>query len=127
MSFYRNKRKIQDEDFLDDEEEEEESSSEDEGRRKKSKKVVGRKSRTVAKPEAKLDPETGITACEISKNRRVVVRQFKKMILIDIRQYYSNADEEMKPTKKGISLSLDQWKVLSENIDNVDEAIKEMS
>lgn len=39
------------------------------------------------------------------------VREFKGMILIDIREYYETADGEMKPGKKGIALNSEQWEV----------------
>lgn len=39
------------------------------------------------------------------------VREFKGMILIDIREYYETADGEMKPGKKGIALNPAQWEV----------------
>ncbi|KAL3678089.1 hypothetical protein R1sor_021045 [Riccia sorocarpa] len=135
MSFYRNKRKSKDEDdFINDDEAEDESSSDEEGNAKKktskkSRKGEGKESaaRNDVKNEEKIDPSTGITACMISKNRKVVVRSFKNITLIDIREYYGKDSEDLKPSKKGISLSVDQWKVLSENVSKVNEAIKEMS
>lgn len=39
------------------------------------------------------------------------VREFKGMILIDIREYYETADGEMRPGKKGIALNPEQWEV----------------
>ncbi|KAL2641886.1 hypothetical protein R1flu_009473 [Riccia fluitans] len=142
MSFYRNKRKTaskEDDDFIDDDEVEEES-SEDEGNAKR-KKASGKKTRKavkevedsdssprkVVKTDEKIDPSTGITACMISKTRKVVVRNFKNMTLIDIREYYAKNEDDLKPSKKGISLSVDQWKILCQNMSKVNEAIENMS
>lgn len=44
---------------------------------------------------------------DLGKKKRAVVRSFKGMALLDIREYYG-AEGEEKPGKKGISLSLDQ-------------------
>eukprot|EP00904_Undaria_pinnatifida_P002640 jgi/Undpi1/12377/HiC_scaffold_5.g02049.m1 len=63
---------------------------------------------------------------ELGKKKFVDVREFKGMTLIDIREYYENADGEMKPTKKGISLSPAQWKALRENMDEIDSKIEEI-
>uniref|UniRef100_A0A3P8TEU3 Activated RNA polymerase II transcriptional coactivator p15 n=1 Tax=Amphiprion percula TaxID=161767 RepID=A0A3P8TEU3_AMPPE len=46
---------------------------------------------------------------QIGKMRYVSVRDFKGKVLIDIREYWMNQDGEMKPGKKGISLSPEQW------------------
>ncbi|EHA48628.1 hypothetical protein MCOR27_003352 [Pyricularia oryzae] len=45
---------------------------------------------------------------EISDKRRVGISQFKKMDFINIREYYE-AGGEMKPGKKGIGLTVDQY------------------
>lgn len=44
---------------------------------------------------------------DLGKKKRAVVRSFKGMPLLDIREYYGNEGEE-KPGKKGISLQLEQ-------------------
>ncbi|KAF8973257.1 RNA polymerase II transcriptional coactivator [Flammula alnicola] len=44
---------------------------------------------------------------DLGKKKRAVVRSFKGVVLLDIREYYG-ADGEEKPGKKGISLTLDQ-------------------
>lgn len=44
------------------------------------------------------------------------------MVLIDIREYWEKDGEEL-PTKKGVSLTLDTWKELKNNIETIDEAI----
>ncbi|CAN0253067.1 unnamed protein product, partial [Laminaria digitata] len=48
---------------------------------------------------------------QLGKKKFVDVREFKGMVLIDIREYYENNDGEMKPGKKGIALNPAQWKV----------------
>uniref|UniRef100_A0A4W6G4A9 Activated RNA polymerase II transcriptional coactivator p15 n=1 Tax=Lates calcarifer TaxID=8187 RepID=A0A4W6G4A9_LATCA len=61
---------------------------------------------------------------QIGKMRYVSVRDFKGKVLIDIREYWMNADGEMKPGKKGISLNPEQWNQLKDQISEIDDAIK---
>nr|BAN21015.1 RNA polymerase II transcriptional coactivator [Riptortus pedestris] len=60
----------------------------------------------------------------IDTKRFVKVREFKGKVMVDIREYY-DAGGEMKPGKKGICLSVQQWRKLVDVIDEVDKAIKE--
>ncbi|PJF18077.1 hypothetical protein PSACC_02103 [Paramicrosporidium saccamoebae] len=48
---------------------------------------------------------------ELTSRRRVTVRRWKTSTLIDIREFWGD-DGDLKPGKKGISLTLDQWKQL---------------
>ncbi|KAF3657052.1 RNA polymerase II transcriptional coactivator KIWI [Capsicum chacoense] len=66
----------------------------------------------------------GIVVCEISKNRRVSVRSFGGKIMVDIREFYVKEGKQM-PGRKGISLSMDQWNVLRDHADEIDEAVAE--
>ncbi|KAG6529573.1 RNA polymerase II transcriptional coactivator KIWI-like [Zingiber officinale] len=70
--------------------------------------------------------EDDITVCEISKNRKVSVRQWQGNVVVDIREFYVKDGKEM-PGKKGISLPMDQWKVLLEHVEEIDEAVRENS
>jgi hypothetical protein len=63
-----------------------------------------------------------IVVCEISKNRRVSVRNWQGKIVVDIREFYVKDGKQM-PGKKGISLPLDQWNVLREHVDEIDNGV----
>ncbi|XP_002516336.3 RNA polymerase II transcriptional coactivator KIWI [Ricinus communis] len=68
------------------------------------------------------DDSDDIVVCEISKNRRVTVRNWQGKVWIDIREFYLK-DGKQLPGKKGISLSLDQWNVLRNHVDKIDKAL----
>ena len=53
----------------------------------------------------------------------VKVREFRGKIYVDIREYYE-ADGEMKPGKKGISLTAQQYQKLKSLIPEIDEGLK---
>ncbi|KAF8404054.1 hypothetical protein HHK36_008931 [Tetracentron sinense] len=61
---------------------------------------------------------------EISKNRRVSVRNWQGRVFVDIREFYVKDGKEL-PGKKGISLSMDQWNVLRDHVGEIDEAVAE--
>ncbi|CAM9021179.1 unnamed protein product [Wickerhamomyces anomalus] len=54
---------------------------------------------------------------QLGKNKRVSVRKFKKVNLVDIREYYE-ADGEMRPE--------DQWWLLIDNFDAINEALTKL-
>ncbi|KAG8739341.1 hypothetical protein FRC10_005767 [Ceratobasidium sp. 414] len=63
----------------------------------------------VPVPEKQTDAE-GNTYFEISGKRRVTVRSFNGMKLVDIREMYTDkATGELKPGRKGISLAEEQF------------------
>lgn len=45
---------------------------------------------------------------------------------MDVREYYDAGEGQMKPGKKGISLTLDQWRALLDNMDLVEGAVSAM-
>ena len=74
---------------------------------------------------------------DLGKKKRATVRSFKGIPLLDIREFYGANDQE-KPGKKGISLTLDQarcsrhfltnsyvlffqWEVLRESASMIDQ------
>ncbi|KAG4438702.1 hypothetical protein IFR05_005829 [Cadophora sp. M221] len=66
---------------------------------------------------------------EISQGRnprRVTVQEFKGHKLINIREYYEK-DGEYKPSSKGISLTVDQYKALLEVLPKLNKHLKGMN
>lgn len=60
----------------------------------------------------------------LEKTRQIRINEFRGRKLIDIREYYEK-NGEMLPGKKGISLSLSQWKRLLEVADEVTKAAQD--
>uniref|UniRef100_A0A1B6F020 Transcriptional coactivator p15 (PC4) C-terminal domain-containing protein n=1 Tax=Cuerna arida TaxID=1464854 RepID=A0A1B6F020_9HEMI len=66
-----------------------------------------------------------IDSFHIEGMKYLKVRTFKGKVLIDIREYYeSNGD--IRPGKKGISLSAAQWKKVVGLVDQVEDALKKV-
>ncbi|KAI7743555.1 hypothetical protein M8C21_000754 [Ambrosia artemisiifolia] len=68
------------------------------------------------------EEDGSIFICEVSKNRRVSVRNWNGKVFVDIREFYLKDGKQM-PGKKGISLSIDQWKELRAHVDEIDKAL----
>eukprot|EP00271_Cylindrocystis_brebissonii_P000267 TRINITY_DN10334_c0_g1_i1.p1 TRINITY_DN10334_c0_g1~~TRINITY_DN10334_c0_g1_i1.p1 ORF type:complete len:109 (+),score=26.75 TRINITY_DN10334_c0_g1_i1:166-492(+) len=85
----------------------------------------GGKSSSRAAKRQVTSEDDGVVACELSSNRLVKVRKFNGHVLVDIREFYSKGDD-LLPSKKGISLTLDQWHVFVEHFEEVEAALKEM-
>lgn len=79
-----------------------------------------KKSKAASKSSGDGDEEH---SWSLGKNRFVKLREFKGKYYVDIREFY-NADGDLKPGKKGISLSLEQWHKLTDLVSDVDDAIK---
>ncbi|OAF69750.1 putative RNA polymerase II transcriptional coactivator [Intoshia linei] len=57
---------------------------------------------------------------ELSKSRFISVSEFKGKQFVNIREYYEQ-DGELKPGRKGISLTKEQWEKVKEHTDKIDE------
>jgi len=73
-----------------------------------------KKARTTAAASGKDDEGNSFWA--LSNTRRVGISNFKGKVMVNIREFYSDASGEMKPGRKGISLPLDQYASLLEAI-----------
>ncbi|KAF9475537.1 PC4-domain-containing protein [Pholiota conissans] len=63
---------------------------------------------------------------DLGKKRRAIVRSFKKIPLLDIREYYE-VDGDERPGKKGIALTLDQWKLLKGGSNAIDKLFSDLN
>ena len=60
-----------------------------------------------------------------SKKVKIGIWAEKNLPLVHIREYYSKGNEEI-PTKKGIALTVSQWRRLVYDIKDMDEDVSEM-
>ncbi|KAL6710461.1 hypothetical protein ACN47E_008509 [Coniothyrium glycines] len=64
-------------------------------------------------PELRFDDDGNqFVGLNASGKRRVTVSDFNKSTLVSIREYYTTDAGELKPGKKGISLTIDQYNAL---------------
>ncbi|CAG2237713.1 unnamed protein product [Mytilus edulis] len=61
---------------------------------------------------------------ELNNNRFVQAKEWKDQIRIDVREWELK-DGKLIPTRKGISLSLNRWKLLTNSFDKLDQALAE--
>jgi len=70
--------------------------------------------------------EEGDKYVDLGKRKRATVRTFKGSTFVDIREYYESGGAE-KPGKKGISLSLEQWKCLRRSVEAIDTLFSQIA
>ncbi|NWU66746.1 TCP4 polymerase, partial [Pterocles burchelli] len=90
-----------------------------------------KKLKTEAKPSKGTERAVGRGSEEegmfqIGKMRYVRVSCFKGKVLVDIREFYTDKEGDMKPGRKGIALSAEQWNQLKEIIPEIDAAVKKL-
>ncbi|KAI6204822.1 Transcriptional Coactivator p15 [Aphelenchoides besseyi] len=103
---------------------------------KSTKKRVADDSGDEAKPskKSKSEPLAGLNIVtnssgeemmEIADMKFVSVRKFKGKTYVDIREYYTEKNRsELKPGKKGISLTVDQYQLLKKMIPTIDAKLE---
>ncbi|NXL93252.1 TCP4 polymerase, partial [Alectura lathami] len=85
-------------------------------------KTEAKPSRVTAKPQGQDSVEE--STFQIGKMRYVRVSCFKGKVLVDIREFYVDKEGDMKPGRKGIALSAEQWIQLKEIVPEIDAAVK---
>ncbi|XP_014470604.1 PREDICTED: activated RNA polymerase II transcriptional coactivator p15 [Dinoponera quadriceps] len=72
----------------------------------------------------KTKPEEDETVWDLGNNRQVNVRNFKGNFYVDIREMYYDKDGDLKPGKKGICLTMSQWRKFMSVVEEVDKVAK---
>ncbi|CAG8534373.1 362_t:CDS:2 [Paraglomus occultum] len=93
-------------------------------KKKKSSKSTGSKTKKRAIDNEDDDQDEtadGQAFFKLSERKRASVRKWKDIAMVDIREFYDG-----KPTRKGISLTMDQWKKLKSFIDDIDNELKKL-
>jgi hypothetical protein len=83
----------------------------------------GSSSAGAASPTSANRDGNGDYFFELSAKKRITVRKYREMVLVDIREFYGEPGD-LKPGKKGISLTADQWNALKGAINHIDGAIE---
>ncbi|KAI5926968.1 transcriptional Coactivator p15-domain-containing protein [Camillea tinctor] len=99
----RSRREAEDEDVL----------SDDEVTTKSNKKT--KKTKTSASANSGKDDD-GNSFWSLGGTRRITISGFKGKTYVNIREYYTDASGDLKPGKKGIMLTPEQYNALLENI-----------
>ncbi|KFD51961.1 hypothetical protein M514_07093 [Trichuris suis] len=82
--------------------------------------VVKKKKKTTEEPTADDDGRF-----EIGNKRFVCLNQFRGRTFVDIREYYTTGDGEEKPGKKGISLSVEQFKKFVSLVPKIQDVLRD--
>uniref|UniRef100_A0A8C4U0I6 Activated RNA polymerase II transcriptional coactivator p15 n=1 Tax=Falco tinnunculus TaxID=100819 RepID=A0A8C4U0I6_FALTI len=106
------------------EEEEKKRKNEESSKSEKRLKTEAKPSRAIEKPVGQGSEEEGMF--QIGKMRYVRVSRFRGKALVDIREFYTDKDGSMKPGRKGIALSAEQWNQLKEIVPEIDDAVKKL-
>ncbi|KYN05652.1 PREDICTED: activated RNA polymerase II transcriptional coactivator p15 [Cyphomyrmex costatus] len=105
-------------------------SSEEEVKSKKKQKREREDDNKMTKDEkkpAKKAKTEDETVWDLGNNRQVNVRNFKGKYYVDIREMYYDKDGDLKPGKKGIFLTMQQWQKFMDVVEEVDKVAKSKS
>ncbi|XP_024888442.1 activated RNA polymerase II transcriptional coactivator p15 [Temnothorax curvispinosus] len=108
------------------------SSSEEEVKSKKKQKREReedeeKEAKKEKKPAKKPKTDDEDSIWDLGNNRQVNVRNFKGKYYVDIREMYYDKDGDLKPGKKGICLTMQQWRKLMDVVEEVDKVAKSKS
>jgi len=107
------------------------SDSDAEAREKLLKEPTSKKKKTSAKPKADdtsatvKDGKIFLSRNQTKEPKCVSVSTFKNNIYVNIRKYYYDKSMELKPSPKGVSLNVDEWNLLINNIDEVKKMLQQ--
>ncbi|ROW13292.1 hypothetical protein VPNG_05426 [Cytospora leucostoma] len=75
--------------------------------------------------DSKNVDDEGNTFWELSNKRRIVVQKFKGNVFVNLREYYEDKKSgAMKPSTKGIMLSIEQYKTLLGSVPDINKELR---
>ena len=80
------------------------------------------KSRKYDTPNAKVDQQ-GNLYFELTGAKRISVSKYRGLARVDMRNYYRNDLNELLPTKKGISMRLEDYAKLKEFMPEIEKLL----
>ncbi|KAL6425289.1 hypothetical protein ACFW04_009485 [Cataglyphis niger] len=89
-----------------------------------SKKKKPRQTEDEKPAPKKMKKEEEETIWDLGNNRQVNVRDFKGKYYVDIREMYYDKEGDLKPGKKGICLTMQQWRKFMNVVEEVDKVAK---
>ncbi|EDV31271.2 uncharacterized protein Dana_GF15272 [Drosophila ananassae] len=99
------------------------SSESDSGPEDRNQPASKKAKNTPASSAGKVDGRSEGNTWTLEKLRLVTINEFRGRKMVDIREHYEK-DGKVLPGKKGISLSIQQWKKLIEQADEITGAIE---
>lgn len=60
---------------------------------------------------------------ELDEKKKIQVREFNKKVYVDIRDFYMKENGQSAPSRKGISLTVDNWEKFLGVIEEINKAI----
>jgi predicted transglutaminase-like cysteine proteinase len=60
---------------------------------------------------------------DLDEKKKIQVREFNKKVYVDIRDFYMKENGQSAPSRKGISLTVDNWEKFLGVIEEVNKAI----
>ncbi|KAF8588619.1 ssDNA-binding transcriptional regulator [Ramaria rubella] len=105
-----------------------------------SKRAAGDDETSVASKKAKVDEDAsdsnfppdnqlkkdneGNYYLDLGNMKRATVNTFKGKAQMNIREYYSDKNEDVKPGKKGITLNRSQWDIFLSGINSLSQQLE---
>ncbi|KAF9430805.1 hypothetical protein BGZ76_000694 [Entomortierella beljakovae] len=90
-----------------------------------SKGKSNKKTKVEKNNEAQKNPE-GETYFMLGPKKRLTVRAWQGHTLIDFREFFNDKTGASKPTKKGISLTKDQFQFILDHASEITRSIKDL-
>ena len=95
-------------------------------RKNRGKKRTNVSDRTIKNNAFRKRPVTPEKRFHITNDKYICVSNFGKELMIHIRQFYKDRQDRLRPTKRGFTMTQQEWKSLTEYVADVNYCIEQM-